>query len=169
MTSNIVLPPADTWAQRHLSALIQASSQEDFNSAFDLFISHDVKEIILNGDKVTREEYKQKFRSQVFDERAATVTFAGTVASGKDALLSGGTGNIGIFYTAKYFEGIVIRDAPVEVDAKSSINLVVEHDPSLKPPSLPGHGGFFDGRRVFKLNQVLVDARPPVAGVTSQA
>ncbi|KAG7087412.1 hypothetical protein E1B28_013380 [Marasmius oreades] len=168
MNKNIVLPSADTWAQQRLSALIQASSQEDFNSAFDLFISHDVKEIVSNGDKISREEYKQKFRSQVFDERVATVAFAGTVVSGKDALLSGGTGNIGMFYTAKYFEGILIHAAPVEVDAKSSINLVVKHDPSLKAPSFPG-GGFFDGRRVFKLNQVLVDARPTeVAPATAQ-
>ncbi|KAJ8090450.1 hypothetical protein PM082_019048 [Marasmius tenuissimus] len=165
MASNIVLPPANTWAQQHLTTLIEASSQADFDSAFDAFVSKNVQEIILNGASVSRDEYKQKFRSQVFDERTAIVKFTGTVASGESANLSGGTGNVGLFYTAQYFEGIVIRDAPVEVDATSSINLVVEQDASLKPPSTPGGiHGFFDGRRVFKLNQILVDVRP---GTTS--
>ncbi|KAL0579224.1 hypothetical protein V5O48_002786 [Marasmius crinis-equi] len=165
MTSNIVLPPADTWAQQHLETLIKASSQADFDSAFDAFISKDVREIVLNGAAVSRDEYKQKFRSQVFDERSAVVSFTGTVASGDKANVSGGTGTVGLFYTAQYFEGIVIRDVPVEVDAKSSINLVVEQDPSLKPPTLPGGiHGFFDGRRVFQVNQILVDARPGSTG-----
>ncbi|KAF9265117.1 hypothetical protein L218DRAFT_184265 [Marasmius fiardii PR-910] len=123
MTSNIVLPSADVWAQRLLTALIQASSQEDYDSTFDAFISQDIKEIILNGAHVSRDEYKSKFRSQAFDERGATVNFVGTVANGQDALQSGGTGNVGLFYAAQYFEGVVIRDVPVEVDAKSSINL----------------------------------------------
>ncbi|KAF9265112.1 hypothetical protein L218DRAFT_998087 [Marasmius fiardii PR-910] len=158
MTSNIVLPPAATWARQHLSSLIQATSQETFNSAFDSFISRDVKEITLNGTRISRDEYKEKFRSQVFDERQTTVTSVGTVASGEDALLSGGTGTVGLFYTAKYFESIFICDVPEEVDAKSSINLVIDHDRSLKPPSLPGHGGLFDGRRVFKINQILFDS-----------
>ncbi|KAJ7579731.1 hypothetical protein C8J56DRAFT_963488 [Mycena floridula] len=62
-------------------------------------------------------------------------------------------GSVGLFYTATINETIRVRDAPVQKQVVSSLNVVIDQDPTLHPPTLPGRG-FFDGRRVFKLDEV---------------
>lgn len=78
MTSNIVLPPLSKWAQQHLTTIYQAVKSEDVNSAFDAFISQDVK-ITLNGKSITRDQYKQSIKGEKFAEASAQVNFVGTV------------------------------------------------------------------------------------------
>ncbi|KAJ6476358.1 hypothetical protein C8R45DRAFT_1102616 [Mycena sanguinolenta] len=157
MSVNIVLPPLKTWAQQHLSSIIQATTQTTFNSAFDAFVSKNAT-ITVNGKKVSRDEYQKQLQGEGFDEAGATVQFSGAV----EVPLEGNSiqaGVVGLFYTAIIAENIVIRDAPVQRQITSSLNLVIEEDKSLTPPHLP-HGihGFFDGRRVSALNQVILDA-----------
>ncbi|KAF7373248.1 hypothetical protein MSAN_00533700 [Mycena sanguinolenta] len=157
MSVNIVLPPLKTWAQGHLSSIIKATTQTAFDSAFDAFVSKNAT-ITVNGKKVSRDEYQKQLQGEEFDEAGADVQFNGAVEVPAESN-SIQAGVVGLFYTAVIAENIVVRDAPVERQITSSLNLVIEQDKSLSPPSLP-HGihGFFDGRRVIELNQVILNA-----------
>lgn len=71
-TSNIVLPPLDTWAKEHLTALITAKTQQDFDQAFDNFISQNVK-VTFNGSPLTRDQYKTQLQGERFLEAGVTI------------------------------------------------------------------------------------------------
>ncbi|KAJ6562833.1 hypothetical protein DFH09DRAFT_1159738 [Mycena vulgaris] len=158
MALNIVLPPLRTWAEQHLSSIIKATTSTDFDAAFDSFLSEHAT-VTVNGKPVSRDEYKKQLQGEGFDEAGAIVTFSGAVEVPADQSKPIEAGVVGLFYTAIISEAIVIRDAPVQSQVTSSLNLVIEEDKSLTPPHLPGGiRGFFDGRRVTVLNQVIVDA-----------
>ncbi|KAJ7657812.1 hypothetical protein DFH06DRAFT_1327869 [Mycena polygramma] len=158
MASHIVLPPLKTWAEQHLSSIIKATSTTAFDSAFDGFLSKNAS-ITVNGKSVSRDEYKKQLQGEGFDEAGAIVQFKDAVEIPSESN-SIQAGLVGLFYTATISENIVIRDAQVQSHITSSLNLVIEEDKSLSPPHLP-HGihGFFDGRRVSALNQIILDTR----------
>ncbi|KAF5336677.1 hypothetical protein D9758_015686 [Tetrapyrgos nigripes] len=162
MTSAIVLPHLDKWAQGHITAITKATTQEEFDSAFDGFVAADPDvDITFNGVKISRQEYKNRLQTEAFRETGAEVVFNGTVqVPGDDGsnVPSPYVGEAGIFYTAILAEGILVLGAPQERQVTSSINIFVKNDPSLKPPTLPGGiRGFFDPRRAFRVNQVFLD------------
>ncbi|KAK6977044.1 hypothetical protein R3P38DRAFT_3126281 [Favolaschia claudopus] len=156
--SNIVLPPLKTWAEQHLSSIIKAPTKPAFDSAFDAFLSKHAT-ITVNGKHISRDEYQKQLQGEGFEEVSADVQFTGAVEVPSSEPESVGGGVVGLFYTALIAEGIVIRDAPVGRKITSSLNLIIEEDKSLQPPHLP-HGvhGFFDGRRVSALNQIIFEA-----------
>ncbi|KAJ3775012.1 hypothetical protein FB446DRAFT_726888 [Lentinula raphanica] len=161
--ANIVLPQLAPWAESHLKAITQATTQQTFDEAFDAFVTKDEAhlEITLNGAKVTRAEYKARLRGEAFDEVGAVVQFQGsaTVPGKEGNVTSNYIGEAGIFYTAVIAEGIVVHDASVERKVTSSINISVKNDPTIhKPATPPGIHGFFDPRRAFKINQVIANA-----------
>ena len=89
--SNIILgpgpeiPPLTAFVQFGLTAVYQASTLHDFNSAFDSVFSQSLKDITFNGQKLTRDEYKSKIRSQQpLATPASSVTFGGTVTDSTD-------------------------------------------------------------------------------------
>ncbi|KAJ4001203.1 hypothetical protein F5050DRAFT_1708437 [Lentinula boryana] len=174
--ANIVLPQLGPWAESHLQAIIQATTQQNFDEAFDTFVTKDEShlEITFNGAKITRNEYKAALRGEAFDEVGAIVQFNGiTTVPGKDGnVTSNYIGEADISYTAIIAEGIVIHDASVERKITSSINISisqispfwnfqpsVKNDPTIHKPASPaGIRGFFDPRRAFKINQVITNA-----------
>ncbi|KAJ6615357.1 hypothetical protein B0H10DRAFT_2041069 [Mycena sp. CBHHK59/15] len=159
MSVDIVLPPLKTWAEGHLSSIIKATSATAFDSAFDAFLSKHAK-VTVNGKHISRDEYKKQLQGEGFDEAGATVAFSGAVEVPADQSNPIQAGVVGLFYTATISENIVIRDAPVQSQVTSSLNLLIEEDKSLTPPHFPpGVRGFFDGRRVSVLNQIIVDVR----------
>ena len=79
MSSNIVLPDLSTWAQRHITAVYSAKTADEFNSAFDAFVSEHVK-ITVNGKSMSREEYKQMVQGEITADVGAEVSFNGVVA-----------------------------------------------------------------------------------------
>jgi len=154
--SNIVLPPLTTWTEEHLTTLIQASTQDAFDTAFDNFISQNV-DITFNGAPLTRDQYKQQVQSEQLLERAATVTFNSIVQAPQlNTQATQSSGLVGVSFTATYVETINVLGAPEEHTANSSLNITIAQDPSIPlPPS--GIRGDVDPRRVVALNQVLVD------------
>jgi len=158
--SAIVLPPLTEWAKWHLSSILKATTQVDFDEAFDSFVAKDVT-VILNGARISRDELKRQWQGEEFDEASATVTFSGAVevpANKDEPVLAG---FVGVFYTATIDEHIIVRDVPVERIITASLNVTIEQDKSLHRPTGPVKG-FFDGRRVTKLNQVVVDNPVPI-------
>ncbi|KAJ7079639.1 hypothetical protein B0H15DRAFT_501276 [Mycena belliarum] len=159
MTANIVLPPLKTWAEQHLSSIIKATTQTAFDAAFDAFLSKHAT-VTVNGKHLSRDAYKKQLQGEGFDEAGAIVTFSGAVEVPTDQKNPIQAGVVGLFYTADISENIVIHDASVQSHITSSLNLVIEEDKSLTPPHLPsGVRGFFDGRRVTVLNQIIIDSR----------
>ena len=83
MSTAIVLPPLNTWAKQHLTSLITATTQADFDSAFDNFIAKDVKSITFNGTSLTRDQYKKQLQGERFLERSATVNVLNEIQAPK--------------------------------------------------------------------------------------
>jgi len=161
MTSAIVLPPLTTWAEQHLTSLLQAGTQGDFDQVFDSFISQDV-DITFNGSKLTRDQYKQQLSGEELLERSVTVNFEDIVQAPElNTQATQDSGLVGIFYNAQFIEKILIFGAPASHTANSSFNITVAQD---KRVPLPPRGirGDVDRRRVVALNQVLVDQAPPI-------
>ncbi|KAJ7662916.1 hypothetical protein B0H17DRAFT_952936 [Mycena rosella] len=123
MTANIVLPPLKTWAEQHLSSIIKATTQTMFDSAFDAFLSKNAT-VTVNGKHISRDEYKKQLQGEGFDEAGATVTFGGAVEVPADQSSPIQAGAVGLFYAAAISEHIVIRDAPIQSQIMSSLNLV---------------------------------------------
>ncbi|THU95987.1 hypothetical protein K435DRAFT_778771 [Dendrothele bispora CBS 962.96] len=165
MSTAIVLPQLGSWAQNHIRAIVQATNEADFDGAFDAFVAKDA-EITFNGKKISRDEYKTRLQTEAFRETGAQVVFNGTVqVPGTDAsgVQSSFIGEAGLFYTAIIGEALLVLGAPQQRQVTSSINIFVQDDSSLKPPTLPGGiHGFFDPRRAFKVNQVFLDVTPSV-------
>ncbi|KAJ7474989.1 hypothetical protein FB451DRAFT_1247199 [Mycena latifolia] len=151
MPAHIDLPPLKNWAEDHLSTIIKAKTQAVVDEAFDTFLAKDAT-LTVNGKRVSRDEYKNQLRGLL--EQSATVKFSDAVEVPADQSRPSQAGSVGLFYTAVIVEGINVHGAPVEDNVTSSVNLVIKEDKSLTPSPLV-HGGIFDGRRVFEVNQVI--------------
>lgn len=80
-----VLPPLTDWAEGHLSAILKATTEAHFDSAFDAFISNHVN-ITVNGKPLSREQYKQQLLGEsAVNKQSASVQFSGTVEVPTDA------------------------------------------------------------------------------------
>jgi hypothetical protein len=84
MTSNIVLPSLSSWAQSHITALFQATTSDEFNVAFDAFLAKDVEAIYVNGERLSKDQYKAHLQTARALERAAEVHYLGTVEAKSD-------------------------------------------------------------------------------------
>ncbi|KAJ7474986.1 hypothetical protein FB451DRAFT_278692 [Mycena latifolia] len=151
MTAHIVLPPLKNWAEDHLSAIIKAKTQTEVDEALNAFLAKDAT-LTVNGKRVSRDDYKNQLRG--FREQSATVKFSNAVEVPANQSHPNQAGSVGLFYTAVIEEGIRVHAAAVEDHVTSSVILLIKEDKSLEPPHLP-HGGIFDGRRVFEVNQVI--------------
>lgn len=78
MTSNIVLPSLTNWAQQHLTRVFQTTAAADLDAAFDAFLAKDCV-ITVNGQKTTRDQYKQQLQGEKFAEASASVKYLGAV------------------------------------------------------------------------------------------
>ena len=71
------------WAQVHVTSLFGAPTVTQFNEAFDALFAHHVDNIIVNGRKLSKEQYKAfllKERAPE-SERSAAVNVVGVVAA----------------------------------------------------------------------------------------
>ncbi|CAA7262704.1 unnamed protein product [Cyclocybe aegerita] len=154
MSTAIVLPTLTQWTKNHITALIQASNNTDLTAALDAFFSKDAT-IIVNGVQVSRLDFAKQVKIENFDEAGASVAFSANVEVPKDQDKPFDAGSVGVFYTAIISQAIRIRDVPVSSQVIASVNVVIEQDPSIPPPPPSPIHGFFDGRRVKALNQVI--------------
>jgi hypothetical protein len=80
------LPSLEGWVENHLISIYKAKTRDEFDVAFDAFITkhnpHDKREpvsIFVNGEKMTREEYKKALLSQRELEKDVALEFDGVV------------------------------------------------------------------------------------------
>ena len=78
-SSNIFLPVLSDWAEQRITAIYNATTETDFDIAFNAFISSKCH-IIVNGKEMTREQYRQQLRREKSGESSAQVKFLGNVA-----------------------------------------------------------------------------------------
>ena len=81
---SIVLPPLKIWAEGHLSSVLKATTQSDFDDAFDAFLSKHVN-ITVNGQHLSRAQYKQQLLGEsAVNKQSADVKFDGVVEVSTD-------------------------------------------------------------------------------------
>lgn len=79
------IPPLTAFVQLGLTAIYEAASLDDFNSAFDSVFAKSLTDITFNGETLTRDQYKSKLRSQQpLATPASSVTFGGVVTDSTD-------------------------------------------------------------------------------------
>ena len=74
-----VLPTLSLWAQSHITALFKATTTQEFDDAFDAFLAHHVDSIVVNGEKLTKDQYKNRLQAARALEQSAEVKYLGTV------------------------------------------------------------------------------------------
>jgi len=135
--------PLTTWTENNLSAIYKATTQAEFDSAFEAFFQDNVT-ITLNGKTLTREQYKSQLSSEKLGEKSADISFLGAVEVPATTVGLQQTGSVGIFYKATIFGRFYYEGAPIASTVNSSFNAVVTADPS-------------GGAKVSTLNEVIVD------------
>jgi hypothetical protein len=84
MSTAIVLPTLSVWTEGHLSAVLQATTEAEFDSAFDGFLSKHAS-ITANGQHLSRDQYKQQLLGEsAVNKRSGSVKFDGVVEVSKD-------------------------------------------------------------------------------------
>ena len=77
----IVLPSLIAWAEGHLTALFKETNQAQFAQDFDAFVAANTGAIVVNGQSLTREQFKDQLWSDKFLEAGAQVKFLGAVST----------------------------------------------------------------------------------------
>jgi len=144
----VVIPLSD-WTEESISAIYKASSQSDFSSAFDAFVSED-PEITVNNKRLSRAQYKALLQDERALEQSASVTFLGVVEVSSNKKEPQSAGSVGVFYRATIYERIKVGGASQTATVNSSLNIVVQE----------GDGP--EDRRVTKVDQIITDEANPI-------
>ncbi|KAI0705978.1 hypothetical protein C8T65DRAFT_696295 [Cerioporus squamosus] len=149
-----ILLTLDSWVQQHITSLYSAKTSDDFNSAFDAFISQNVT-IKVNGKPMSRDQYKALIMGEIKNDDGATVAFNGTVTvlDNAETFRPTQAGSAGVFFKATVLGRIFTLGQRQTSTVTSSLNVVVTTDPSVKE---------FDNRRVSFLDEVLTDVENPI-------
>ncbi|KIM84098.1 hypothetical protein PILCRDRAFT_397772 [Piloderma croceum F 1598] len=135
MSTAIVLPTLSVWAEGHLSAVLQATTEAEFDSAFDGFVSKHANNITVNGQHLSRDQYKQQLMGEsAVNKKSGSVKFNGVVEVSTDLEQPVKAGAVGAFYTATIELNEIVFGAPAQTESNSSINIVIEQDRTLPQP-----------------------------------
>lgn len=77
------MPPLSdlaTWTEGRVRNMMTANTQEDFDSAFEAFLSKGAH-ITVNGKHISRHHYKERMQTMKSNEMNVKITFNGTVAA----------------------------------------------------------------------------------------
>ncbi|RPD53646.1 hypothetical protein L227DRAFT_383620 [Lentinus tigrinus ALCF2SS1-6] len=120
-----VLLTLDSWVQQHITTLYSAKTADDFNTAFDAFISNNVT-IKVNGKSMTRDQYKTLIMGEIKNDDGANVAFNGTVAvlDNTESFRPTFTGTAGVFFKATVLGRIFTLGQRQTSTVTSSLNVV---------------------------------------------
>ncbi|EKM52786.1 uncharacterized protein PHACADRAFT_261414 [Phanerochaete carnosa HHB-10118-sp] len=148
-----VILTLDSWVEQHLQEVLTAKSQTAFDDAFDAFVALDAS-ITVNGQHMSRAEYKKTLWNDEAHETSGTVTFKGTVAVPKNSKAIVQTGEVGVFFEASIHRNPLLFNNNIT----ASMNLVVE-----QVKSKHDEPSEFDGRQATNINQVFTDVASNVS------
>ncbi|KZT67865.1 hypothetical protein DAEQUDRAFT_693415 [Daedalea quercina L-15889] len=120
--------PLTTWVENNISAIYKASTSDAFNEAFNAFL-HEDAQIYVNGNCLTRHEYKRQLQNQKLGEYCASVTFSNAVQVPVDTVGLTETGSVGVFYKVTLFDGALVHDSHIANIVTSSLNAIVTNKP----------------------------------------
>ncbi|KAI0338584.1 hypothetical protein BDW22DRAFT_687130 [Trametopsis cervina] len=162
MTSNIALPSLTSWARSHITTLLQATTPGEFDSAFDAFFAADIEQIMMNGEHITRDQYKQRLQRAKAFEQGAEVTFLGTVEA-KSEKEGEKEGTVGVLLKSSVADKFKVLGAPENYTLTMTLNLLIIQDHTIQPPStsIPIHRSF-DPRRVKAFSTILASVQDPI-------
>ena len=78
MTTAIVLPTLTQWTENHITAINNATNEQDLTSAINAFLSKNAT-IVVNGVQISRAEFEKQLQIEKFDEAGAATSFVGAV------------------------------------------------------------------------------------------
>lgn len=81
MSSNTEIPlaPLTEFVENALRILVESTDQTAFDNQFNAFFGQNVS-VTLNGEKLSRAQYKQQLFGVTFEEQSATINFLSSVA-----------------------------------------------------------------------------------------
>ncbi|KAH9856153.1 hypothetical protein C2E23DRAFT_882269 [Lenzites betulinus] len=170
MSSNIVLPDLQNFVEGRISAIYAAKTAEDFESAFDDFVSQHAS-IHVNGKQMSRAEYKALLQGQTAADTSAGISGSVTFSDVDAIPVEGNVDAIGTGFVALRFKAIVFGRFFVFAHRESStisssMHVVVKED--VKRPHQIGFGGGFDGRRATVINELFTEKVNPAAPVSTK-
>ncbi|KAF8200263.1 hypothetical protein BJ912DRAFT_948510 [Pholiota molesta] len=152
LEARIVLLSLTQWAEEHITAVTNAATEADLQTAMDAFISKNVS-MQFNGASVTRNAYVKSLAANIPGRVSANVTFSSTVQVPTDPQSPVTAGWVGMFYvTNSLFNSKQITQIV-------SDNILIQQDPSIPVPNntITGIRGDFDGRRVMAIQRVFTE------------
>ncbi|KAJ7191870.1 hypothetical protein GGX14DRAFT_578601 [Mycena pura] len=150
MAANIVAPTLIQFLEGNLKAIYTATDSEAFDDAFKAFLPEgDHATITLNGEKISRAQYKKVLQAETSDATKGTVTFQGP----SQILAKGDTqaGTAGLAFTANITKKLIVEG--VTVVTSVLIAVIEEHKSHHYFHGV--HGGVTDHKRIVRLDQVI--------------
>ncbi|KAF7977484.1 hypothetical protein HWV62_3436 [Athelia sp. TMB] len=147
MSSAIVLSSLTEWAQERLNSILTATTEADFDAAFDAFVIKQDAHITVNGHHVSRDAYKQQMLGESAVgglKQSAEVAFGGAVSVSANKAVPTDSevrssllpyygietnytflqaGVVGMFYTSTIFLKLKFGGASEETKVNSSLNI----------------------------------------------
>ncbi|TFK81183.1 hypothetical protein K466DRAFT_445084, partial [Polyporus arcularius HHB13444] len=109
------------WVQQHITTLYNAKTADDFNTAFDTFISHHVS-IKVNGKSMSRDQYKKLIMGEITNDVSADVSFSGVISVPDATKDRPATGTVGLFFKAVVFGKLFVLGHHTSSTVTSSLN-----------------------------------------------
>ncbi|KAH9886930.1 hypothetical protein C8Q73DRAFT_812762 [Cubamyces lactineus] len=134
MSTAIVLPQLPQWFEGRVQAIYKAKTVEEFDEAFDLFVSEHAT-IRVNGHNIDRDQYKQMIQGEIKSDVSADVTFQGIVTISQVNVILLQTGSVGAFFKAVVYGRIFVFAQRESSTVSSSLNVVyvTMHDVQTLP------------------------------------
>ncbi|KAI0094217.1 hypothetical protein BDY19DRAFT_988086 [Irpex rosettiformis] len=148
MSSNVAHPSLSAWARQRITELFQATNPDQFETAFNKFMSDNVASIVVNGKNLSRDQWKHQLQDMRVMEQSATVKFLGSVETVN--ISEELSGEVGIFCEVNIDKRASVIGIP-----KAALVTMIMPDRSLHIP--PGASTNLDFRRVFDMTCVYTE------------
>ncbi|KAJ6625212.1 hypothetical protein B0H10DRAFT_1647964, partial [Mycena sp. CBHHK59/15] len=109
------------WAQQHISSILQATTATAFNASFDSFLDPNAT-VMLNGEYISREAYKEWLQRDLLFRSGAEVHFTDALEVSLNETRPVQAGVIGLFYNVIIYERLISDGVPLHSQVNSSIN-----------------------------------------------
>ncbi|KAJ7191868.1 hypothetical protein GGX14DRAFT_406835 [Mycena pura] len=153
MAANIVEPTPEQFLQGNIKALYTAADSKAFEAAFDTFLPEDGHvTITLNGQSMSRAQYKKVIAGETFDEAKGTVAFTGALQTPAKADIAG---TAAVSFTANITKKLLVEGKPSVTVVTSCLIVVLEDHKSKSAHGV--HGGVTNHQRIVSLTQLLVE------------
>ncbi|KAJ3540168.1 hypothetical protein NM688_g6263 [Phlebia brevispora] len=130
MRDTLAVTSLDIFVEDNLKTLYQATSKKVFDIAFESFFAEHL-DVTVNGEAVSRAQYKQELWCERYAERNATVAFHGVLAVPSDNEHLNEAGTVAVFLTSAV-QFVAPSGRPTQELVTASYRLIIEQDKSVE-------------------------------------